>query len=263
MDPDSDSLSASRLHNSHNRRGRSLAGDLSVRRVKSETGFPRHKGNSPTSSGTLRRADRTQHSAPSNPAASDSDFRKEEPKIRQNLALGIRRSHRLRKRDQRRSQNGGPRSFLFRGGLYLRSLGSILNCSSRDRGRVPSARPPSSSRTCEARRSPRSYSEAAGRHRDRCSSLGRSLPRGSIIYHSCPCRVHCRNWRQERSHRIRSARHGLAMASDFARSRVACHRGSISCSKVLKSIYLLSPQGYDAHRRLVSWIRETMKGMRI
>jgi hypothetical protein len=27
--------------------------------------------------------------------------------------------------------------------------------------------------------------------------------------------------------------------------------------------YLLSPQGYDAHRRLVSWIRETMKGMRI
>ena len=28
-------------------------------------------------------------------------------------------------------------------------------------------------------------------------------------------------------------------------------------------VYLLSPQGYDAHRRLVSWIRETMKGMRI
>ena len=28
-------------------------------------------------------------------------------------------------------------------------------------------------------------------------------------------------------------------------------------------IYLLSPQGYDAHRRLVSWIRDTMKGMRI
>ena len=27
--------------------------------------------------------------------------------------------------------------------------------------------------------------------------------------------------------------------------------------------YLLSQQGYDAHRRLVSWIRETMKGMRI
>jgi hypothetical protein len=28
-------------------------------------------------------------------------------------------------------------------------------------------------------------------------------------------------------------------------------------------IYLLSPQGYDAHRRRVSWIIETMKGMRI
>lgn len=28
-------------------------------------------------------------------------------------------------------------------------------------------------------------------------------------------------------------------------------------------IYQLTPQGYDAHRRLVSWIRETMKGMRI
>ena len=262
MDPDSDSLTASRLHNSHNPRRCSFAGDLSVRRVKSETGFPSHPGNSPTSSRTLRRPDRTKCSASFNSTASDSDFRKEEPQIYQNLALGIRRSHRLRKRDQRCSQNGGPWSVLFRGRLYLRSLGSILDCSSRDRGWVPSA-PPSSSRTCEARRSPRSYSEAAGRHRDRCSSLGRSLPRGSIIYHSCPCRVHCRNWRQERSHRIRSARHGLAMASDFARSRVACHRGSISCSKVLKSIYLLSPQGYDAHRRLVSWIRETMKGMRI
>lgn len=28
-------------------------------------------------------------------------------------------------------------------------------------------------------------------------------------------------------------------------------------------MYQLSTQGYDAHRRLVSWIRETMKGMRI
>jgi predicted transcriptional regulator len=27
--------------------------------------------------------------------------------------------------------------------------------------------------------------------------------------------------------------------------------------------YSLSPQGIDAHRRLVAWIRETMKGMRI
>src|SRR5205807_7783629 len=121
-----------------------------------------YPGNSPTSSGTLRRADRAQHSASSNPTASDSDFRKEESQIRQNLALGIRRSHRLCERDQRRSQNGGPRSFLFRSRLYLRSLGSILNRSSRDPGRVPSARPPSSSRTCEVRRSPRSYSEAAG-----------------------------------------------------------------------------------------------------
>jgi len=153
MDPDSDSLSASRLHNSHNPRRCSFAGNLSVRRIKSETGFPSHKGSSPTSSGTLRRADRTQHSAPSNQRASDSDSRKEEPQIRQNLALGIRRSHRLRKRDQRRSQNGGPRRFLFRSRLHLRGLGSILDCGSRDRGRVPSARPPSSSRTCEARRS--------------------------------------------------------------------------------------------------------------
>jgi predicted transcriptional regulator len=28
-------------------------------------------------------------------------------------------------------------------------------------------------------------------------------------------------------------------------------------------LYSLSPQGIDAHRRLVAWIRETMKGMRI
>ena len=28
-------------------------------------------------------------------------------------------------------------------------------------------------------------------------------------------------------------------------------------------IYQLTQQGYDAHRRLVSWIRDTMKGMRI
>jgi len=28
-------------------------------------------------------------------------------------------------------------------------------------------------------------------------------------------------------------------------------------------VYTLTQQGYDAHRRLVSWIRETMKGMRI
>src|SRR5207249_9136641 len=129
----SDSLSTSRLHNSRNPRCCSTAGDLSVRRVKSETGFPSHPGNSPTSSRTLPRADRTQHSAPSNPTASDSDLRKEEPQIRQNLALGIRRSHRLRERDQRCSQNGGPRRFLFCSRLYLRSLGSILN---RDRKSV-------------------------------------------------------------------------------------------------------------------------------
>jgi predicted transcriptional regulator len=28
-------------------------------------------------------------------------------------------------------------------------------------------------------------------------------------------------------------------------------------------VYSLSSQGVDAHRRLVAWIRETMKGMRI
>ena len=28
-------------------------------------------------------------------------------------------------------------------------------------------------------------------------------------------------------------------------------------------LYALSPQGIDAHRRLVAWIRETMEGMRI
>lgn len=28
-------------------------------------------------------------------------------------------------------------------------------------------------------------------------------------------------------------------------------------------VYSLSAQGVDAHRRLVAWIRETMKGMRI
>ena len=28
-------------------------------------------------------------------------------------------------------------------------------------------------------------------------------------------------------------------------------------------MYSLSPQGVDAHHRLVAWIRETMKGMRI
>lgn len=28
-------------------------------------------------------------------------------------------------------------------------------------------------------------------------------------------------------------------------------------------VYVLTTQGYDAHRRLVSWIRDTMKGMRI
>src|SRR5207253_8087160 len=236
MDPVSDSLSASRLHNSHNPRRCSLAGDLSVRRVKSETGFPSHPGNSPTSSGTLRRADRTKHSAPSNSTASDSDFRKEDPMIRQNLALGIRRSHRLRKRDQRRSQNGGPRSFLFRGGLYLRGLGSILNCSGSDRGRVPSARPPSSSRTCEARRSPRSYSEAAGWHRDRCSSLLRSLPRGSIIYHTCPRGLYRRNWRSEGGHRICVARHDIALVSDVARSRFACGHSRYPSSKALEPI---------------------------
>src|SRR5438552_3565943 len=60
MDPDSDSPSASRLHYSHNSRCCSLAGDLSVRCVKSEAGFPSHSGNSPTSSRTLRRVDRTQ-----------------------------------------------------------------------------------------------------------------------------------------------------------------------------------------------------------
>ncbi len=153
MDPDSDSLSASRLHNSHNPRSCSSAGDLSVRRVKSEAGFPGHTGNSPTSSGTLRCADRTKHSASSDPTASDSDCRKEKPQIRQNLALGISCSHCLRKRNQRRSQNGRPRSFLLRSRLYVRSLGSIFNRSGRDRSRVPSARPPSSSRTCEACRS--------------------------------------------------------------------------------------------------------------
>ncbi len=28
-------------------------------------------------------------------------------------------------------------------------------------------------------------------------------------------------------------------------------------------LYSLAPQGIDAHRRLVAWIRESMKGMRI
>lgn len=28
-------------------------------------------------------------------------------------------------------------------------------------------------------------------------------------------------------------------------------------------VYSLSPQGHDAYSRLVTWIRETMKGMRI
>jgi predicted transcriptional regulator len=28
-------------------------------------------------------------------------------------------------------------------------------------------------------------------------------------------------------------------------------------------VYSLSPQGVDAHHRLVTWIRETMRGMRI
>src|SRR5882762_5124778 len=100
MDPDSDSLSASRLHNSHNPRCCSFAGNLSVRCVKSEAAFPSHTGNSPTSSGTLCCADRIKHSASSDLTASDLDFRKEEPQIRQGLALGIRCSHCLRKRDQ-------------------------------------------------------------------------------------------------------------------------------------------------------------------
>src|SRR2546430_165391 len=52
MDLDSNSLSASRLHNSHDPRCCSVAGDLSVRRVKSETGFPSYPGNSPTGSVT-------------------------------------------------------------------------------------------------------------------------------------------------------------------------------------------------------------------
>src|SRR6266478_2211536 len=100
MDLDSNSLSASRLHNSHDPRGCSFAGDLSVRRVKSEAGLPGHTGSSPTSSGTLRCADRTKHSASSDPTASDSDFRKEESQIRQDLALGISCSNCLRERDQ-------------------------------------------------------------------------------------------------------------------------------------------------------------------
>src|SRR5256885_9413502 len=137
MDPDSDSLSASRLHNSHNPRCCSIAGDLSVRRVQSEAGFPSHPCNSPTSSRTLCCVDRTKCSASSNPTASDSDFRKEEPQIRQNLALGIRRSHCLRERDQRRSQNGGSRSFLFRGGVFLRRFGSLLDFFGRDFVRGP------------------------------------------------------------------------------------------------------------------------------
>src|SRR3989442_9005626 len=236
MDPDSDSLSASRLHNSHNPRRCSFAGYLSVRRVKSEAGFPSHPGNSPTSSRTLCCADRTKRSTSCNPTASDSDFRKEEPQIRQNLALGIRRSHRLRERDQRRSQNGGPRSFLFRRRLYLRSLGSILDRSSRDRSRVPSARPPSSSRTCEARRSPRSYSKAPGRHRNRCFGLGRRVPWSSIIYYSCSRRVYRWYWRSEGSHRICVAWYGLALVSDIARSRFACCHSRYRSTKALEPI---------------------------
>src|SRR5437879_6279801 len=81
MDPDSDSLSASRLHNSHNPRRCSFAGNLSVRRIKSETGFPSHKGSSPTSSGTLRRADRTQHSAPSNRGPQTQTPEKKSPRF--------------------------------------------------------------------------------------------------------------------------------------------------------------------------------------
>lgn len=100
MDPASDSLSTSGLHYSHNPRRCSLAGDLSVRCVKSEAGFPSHTCNSTTSSRTLRCADRTKCTASFNAKASDSNSKREEPQIRENLALGIGRSHSLRKRNQ-------------------------------------------------------------------------------------------------------------------------------------------------------------------
>src|SRR5439155_9869402 len=99
-----------------------------------------------------------------------------------------------------------------------------------------SARSSDSSGTFEARRSPLSYSEAADWHRNRCSSLGSSLPRGSIIYHTCPRGVYCRNWWSEGSHCICVARYGLALVSDIARSRFACRHSRYLSSKALEPI---------------------------
>src|SRR5437667_6553118 len=111
MDLDSNFLSASRLYNSHNLGGCSFAGDLSFRRVKSEIGFLSNTSTAAASSWTLRCAYRTEYSRSSNPTTSNS--RQEESKVRQDLSLGFRGSHCLRKGNQRCSKNGRSRSLLF------------------------------------------------------------------------------------------------------------------------------------------------------
>src|SRR5207302_9934727 len=115
MDLDSNFLSASSLYNSHNTRRCSLAGDLSVWRVKSEVGFPSHTSTAAASSWTLRCAYCTEYSWSSNPTAQNCG--QEKPKVRKDLSLGFRGRHCLRKRNQRCSKNGSSRSILFPRGI--------------------------------------------------------------------------------------------------------------------------------------------------
>src|SRR2546422_7917366 len=111
MDLDSNFLSASRLYNSHNLGGCSFAGDLSVWRIKSEIGFLSNTSTAAACSWTLRCAYRTEYSRSSNPPASNS--RHEEPQVRQDVSLEIRRSYTLRLLHQRSDQEGSSQQLLL------------------------------------------------------------------------------------------------------------------------------------------------------
>src|SRR5439155_2791957 len=84
------------------------------------------------------------------------------------------------------------------------------------------------------------YSAAAGWHRNRYLGLGRSLPRGSIIYYTRPRGVYCRDWRSEGGHRIFVARYGLALVGDIACSGFACCHSRYPIGKALEPIMNVS-----------------------
>src|SRR2546430_16968277 len=108
MDPDSNSLSASRLHNAHDPRGGSFARDLSVRLVKSEVGLLSNTSTTATSSWTLRWTHRTEYSRSSNPTAQNS--RQEESNARPDPSLRLHGRHRLRMRNHRCTKKGSLRT---------------------------------------------------------------------------------------------------------------------------------------------------------